>query len=204
VRLRATVDTTHIASAAKQEQLPQTQTAMAAPQQVGRILVVDDDNDNRMILCERLQRAQQIVEQAPDGASALEILRSQDIDLVLLDILMPGMNGFEVLEQIHADPQLSRIPVIVLSALDDTQSIVRAIELGADDYLTKPYDPVLLNARIETSLFKKHLRDVERLYLAQIEEQRRRADQLLNVVIPIGIALSIEKGLRSPAGTDRA
>ncbi|MEI8167379.1 MAG: alpha/beta fold hydrolase, partial [Chloroflexales bacterium] len=98
-----------------------------------------------------------------------------------------------VLEALKADPALQRIAVIVLSALNDMSSIVRAVELGADDYLPKPFNPVLLKARIGACLFKKRLHDMEVDYLKRIEDEKRRADDLLNVVIPIGVALSVEK-----------
>lgn len=161
--------------------------------QTGTLLLVDDNLLNRDMLSRWLKRLGYHVEQAEGGQQALDMLRAQPFDLMLLDIMMPEMDGYSVLAVLKDDPELSRVPVIVLSALDDTDSVVRAVELGADDYLPKPFDPVLLKARIGASLFKKRLRDMEVDYLKRIEQQKRRADDLLHVVIPIGVALSVEK-----------
>jgi signal transduction histidine kinase len=124
-----------------------------------RILVVDDNETNRQMLRRRLERHGYQVAEAEDGQQGLDALRAGGIGLVLLDILMPVLDGFQVLEQMKSDTQLREIPVIVISALDEMQSAVRAIELGAEDYLFKPFDPVLLRARMAAVLEKKHLRD---------------------------------------------
>ena len=92
---------------------------------------------------------------------------AEDFDLVLLDILMPDINGYQVLEQMKSDPELRHIPVIMISALDEIDSVVRCIEIGAEDYLSKPFDPVLLKARLGASLEKKRLRDREVVYLSR-------------------------------------
>jgi class 3 adenylate cyclase len=124
------------------------------------LLVADDNEDNRYLLVQRLQReGYRNIAQAEDGAEAMDILAGNDIDLVLLDVLMPEMDGFQVLEQIHDDPQLRNIPVIMVSAVDEIDTVVRCIEAGAEDYLQKPFNPVLLRARIQASLDKKRLRD---------------------------------------------
>ena len=159
----------------------------------GYLLLVDDNDMNRDMFSRRLKRLGYRVAEAIDGRPALNAMRATSFDLVLLDIMMPGMDGYAVLREMQADPVLSRVPVIVLSALDDMSSAIHAIELGADDYLPKPCDPVLLKARIGACLFKRHLRDMEIQYLKRIENEKRRADDLLNVVIPIGVALSTEK-----------
>jgi class 3 adenylate cyclase len=124
------------------------------------LLVVDDNEDNRYTLKHRLLREgyANIIE-AVNGSEALKILRSHDIDLVLLDVLMPEMDGYQVLEQMQNDDQLRNIPVIVNSAVDEIDSVVRCIEAGADDYLAKPYNVALLRARIRASLEKKRLHD---------------------------------------------
>ena len=109
-----------------------------------------------------------MVETAVDGRDALNILRRTPFDLVLLDIMMPEMNGYQVLEQLQTEPELQHIPVIVLSALNDMNSVVKCIELGAEDYLFKPINSSLLWARITTSLEKKHLRDKEQAHLAEL------------------------------------
>ncbi|MFV9507351.1 MAG: alpha/beta fold hydrolase [Oscillochloridaceae bacterium umkhey_bin13] len=171
---------------------PHLNTPSAAPV-VGRILIVDDNTMNREMLARRLERLGYHPDQAADGQLALAALRTHPYDLVLLDLLMPELDGFGVLAAMKADPALQPIAVIVLSALDDTDSVVRAIDLGADDYLPKPFDPVLLKARIGACLFKKNLRDLEREYLRRIEDAKRRADDLLHVVIPLGVSLVGER-----------
>jgi len=159
----------------------------------GHILVVDDYFPNRLKLSLGLAQQGHTVAEAENGRRALEILRSEPFDLVLLDILMPEMDGYEVLEQMKKDPALREIPVIVISAQDEVESIVRGIELGAEDYLPKTFNPVLLKARIDVCLEKKRLRDQKANYLARIEEEKSRSEKLLKVVIPIGAALPREK-----------
>ncbi len=159
----------------------------------GQLLIVDDIANNRDMLARRLERLGYSVAMAENGRQALEIVRTAPFDLILLDIMMPEMNGYQVLEHLKADAELRHIPVIVLSALDEIESVVRCIEIGAADYLPKPFDPVLLNARISACLEQKRLRDKEVTYLHQIEISKKRADDLLHVVIPIGVALSAEK-----------
>jgi adenylate cyclase len=130
-----------------------------------RLLVVDDNKVNRLLLARNLELMGHRVVSADSGRSALSMLRSEPYDLVLLDIEMPGMNGFEVLEQIRGDLALRDVPVIVTSSLEGLENIVRCIELGAEDYLTKPVNPVLLKARIGASLEKKHLRDQQKEFV---------------------------------------
>jgi adenylate cyclase len=111
------------------------------------LLVVDDNEDNRYILLQRLQReGYHNILQAADGIEAMELLASAEIDLVLLDVLMPEMDGYQVLEQIRGDPGLRNIPVIMISAIDEIETVVRCIEAGAEDYLQKPFNTVLLRA----------------------------------------------------------
>jgi CheY-like chemotaxis protein len=133
-----------------------------------RILVVDDGVENREVLRRRLERSGHVVETAEHGRQALERLGARPYDLVLLDVLMPELDGFAVLEAIKGTPALRDIPVIMISALDEMPSIVRCIEHGAEDFLHKPFDPVLLRARINASLEKKRLRDQEKEYLVQV------------------------------------
>lgn len=116
------------------------------------ILVVDDNDMNRDMLSRRLQRHNCEVVLAESGSAALEIVRSRAFHLIMLDIMMPVMNGYQVLEQLKADPVLQHIPVIMISAVDDLDSVVKCIEMGADDYLFKPFNPVLLKARVTASL----------------------------------------------------
>ena len=125
----------------------------------GHILIVDDNKMNRLLLARGLEQQGHKVAFAENGRQALEMLRAQCLDLVLLDVLMPEMDGYQVLEQLMADPHLKNVPVIMVSAVDELESVVKCIELGAEDYLPKPINPVLLKARIGASLEKKRLRD---------------------------------------------
>lgn len=134
----------------------------------GNILVVDDNELNRMLLRIQLQRDGHRVETADDGLMALATLRARPFDIVLLDLLMPEMDGFEVLALLQADSELRRIPVIVISSIDEMASIARCIEMGATDHLARPFDPALLRARINASLAAKRLSDQEAEYLQQV------------------------------------
>jgi CheY-like chemotaxis protein/predicted Ser/Thr protein kinase len=144
-----------------------TDDVVVAPD-AARILIVDDLEDNRAVLARRLVRQGYRVDLAENGRVALERLASEQFDLVLLDVMMPEIDGFQVLERMRADPDMRRIPVIMISALDDMSSVVRCIEFGAEDYLAKPFDPVLLRARIGAALEKKRLRDREAEYLRHV------------------------------------
>ncbi|MBC7870259.1 MAG: response regulator [Chitinophagaceae bacterium] len=124
------------------------------------VLVVDDNEMNRDMLSRRLERQGYRVLVAENGIRALEMMEAHNFDLVLLDIMMPKMNGYEVLERVKADDHLRHIPVIMISAVDDLDSVVKCIELGAEDYLFKPFNPVLLKARVGASLEKKRGRDL--------------------------------------------
>jgi adenylate cyclase len=143
----------------------------------GHILVVDDNRMNRLKLSLGLEQQGHTVGLAEDGQQALEMLEAGSYDVVLLDIIMPGMDGYQVLERIKGDPRLRDIPVIVISALDEIDSAVRCIEIGAEDYLPKPFNPVLLRARLSSSLQKKKLRDLEKAYLQQ-EIMLRQTEKL--------------------------
>src|SRR6185312_15567536 len=127
-----------------------------------RLLVVDDNKVNRLLLTRSLEQQGHSVATAENGRIALETLRRESFDLVLLDMEMPEMNGFQVLEQLKGDLQLRDVPVIVTSSLEGIDNVVRCIELGAEDYLPKPVNPVLLKARIGASLEKKRLRDQQK------------------------------------------
>ncbi len=128
----------------------------------GRILVVDDNAGNRDMLSRRLDREGYSVDTAANGREALEKLEAGGFDLVLLDIVMPELDGFAVLKSIRANQRWKEVAVIMISALDEIRSVVRCIEMGAEDYLPKPFDPVLLRARIGAILDRKRLRDEER------------------------------------------
>jgi class 3 adenylate cyclase len=127
-----------------------------------RLLIADDNKVNRLLLARNLQLLGHEVAVAENGRVALEMLRADPFDLLLLDIAMPEMDGFQVLEQLLADMKLRDVGVIVTSALEGLANVVRCIELGAEDYLTKPVNPVLLKARVGASLEKKRLRDQQK------------------------------------------
>jgi len=146
--------------------------------QPGRLLVVDDNKVNRLLLGRGLEQQGHKVSFAENGRQALEMLRSAPFDLVLLDIQMPELDGYQVLEQLTQDTQLREIPVIMTTAMEELDSVVKCIEMGAEDYLTKPVNPVLLRARINASLEKKHLRDQQRELIRKFATEEV-ADQLL-------------------------
>jgi sigma-B regulation protein RsbU (phosphoserine phosphatase) len=134
------------------------------PDAPAQILVVDDVEMNRDLLSRRVRRLGHEVLLAEDGVQAMDTLRKQAVDVVLLDIMMPNKNGYEVLEAMAADELLRQVPVIMISAIDEKESIARCIALGADDYLPKPFDPLILQARLGASLARKRLREREQLY----------------------------------------
>ena len=169
----------------------------AAVQYTGDLLVVDDDAMNREMMARRLQRSGFNVTTAENGRDALEHLRQRSFDLVLLDIIMPVLNGFHTLEFIKADPKLRHLPIIMLTALDDVESTVRCIEAGAEDYVPKPFNTVILHARINASLEKKRLRDHEQAYLAELQAERANSDRLLLNVLPKAIADRLKQGERT-------
>jgi DNA-binding response OmpR family regulator len=144
----------------------------------GRVLVVDDERLNRMLLRRVLEAEGWTVAEAPDGRSALDYLRSEAIDVVLLDIVMPELDGYGTLAAIKANPSLDHVPVIIISSVDELESVVRCIEMGATDYLTKPFQPAILRARLAASLAAKRLRDLEREYLEQVSKVTGAAEAL--------------------------
>jgi adenylate cyclase len=151
------------------------------------LLIVDDSEDNRFTLASRLKReGYENVTSASNGRCALELLAERSFDLVLLDIQMPDMDGYQVLEHLKTDTMLRNIPVIMISAVDAIESVVRCISLGAEDYLPKPFNAVLLRARVAACLEKKKLRDQEVVYMQQIESEKHRADELLYAMVPPG------------------
>jgi signal transduction histidine kinase len=142
------------------------------------LLVVDDIEDNRKVLSRRLERQGYAVATAENGREALERLRAETFDLVLLDIMMPEMDGYKVLQRLQADEALRHIPVIMISALSELDSVVRCIEMGAEDYLPKPFNPTLLKARIGACLEKKRARDRETHLFEQLEVNYQRLQEL--------------------------
>jgi sigma-B regulation protein RsbU (phosphoserine phosphatase) len=165
------------------------------------VLVVDDDALNREMLSALLRRYGLEVVEAEDGLIALEILDRQPIDLVLLDVMMPKLDGYGVLQRMNANPGLQDVPVLVISGLSEIESVVRCIESGATDYLTKPFNQVLLRARIGACLEKKALRDQERQTLRALKESQQRlaaelaeaADYVRSLLpAPLGGAIDID------------
>src|SRR6186713_1322419 len=143
-----------------------------------RLLVVDDNKVNRLLLTRSLELQGHSVASAENGRVALEMLRRESFDAVLLDMEMPEMDGFQVLEVLVADLHLRDLPVIVTSSLEGIENVVRCIELGAEDYLPKPVNPVLLKARLGASLEKKRLRDQQKEWMRRFAT-REVADDLV-------------------------
>ena len=144
----------------------------------GTILVADDNRVNRLLLSRGLQEQGHTMVFAEHGREALDLLRSQRFDLLLLDVEMPELDGYGVLAELKEDPHLRDIPVVMTSALDELDSVVRCVEMGAEDYLTKPINPVLLNARITASLEKKRLRDQQRDLISKFATKEVAEDLL--------------------------
>ena len=160
----------------------------------GRLLLADDDAGNRELLQRRLEKLGYTVTTCGNGEEALRLLREGRFDLALLDMVMPGLDGHEILAEIKEDPKLQNVPVIMISALDQMESIVRCIDLGAEDYLAKPFNPTLLRARIAAALEKKRLRDWEKVYLKQIEDEQKQSERLLLNVLPRTVADRLKQG----------
>jgi adenylate cyclase len=140
------------------------------------VLVVDDDPVNRALLTRFLEQDGYRVDTAADGRQALERLQAEPFDLVLLDVVMPNMDGYEVLTQMQRDEVLRHVPVVMITALDDVDTAVKCIESGADDYLPKPFDPVVLRARLKAGLAKKRLHDLQAQHLAELDRLNRRLE----------------------------
>jgi adenylate cyclase len=162
--------------------------------EVGKILVVDDNESNRDLLLRRLTRDGHRVVVAQSGRAALEILAAEDFDLMLLDLMMPNMNGFELLRRLKTDDRMREVAVIMISGLQEMDSLVRCIEGGAEDYLPKPIDPTLLRARIDACLKRKQWRARERYYLAQLELERKKTETLLHNILPAPIVTRLKGG----------
>jgi adenylate cyclase len=159
---------------------------LPASQERGHILVVDDNPYNRQYLTELLTQQGHQVTSAATGEAALKILAEKSIDLILLDVLMPGMSGFGLLERLKSSARWRHVPVIMVSSLEERRSVVNCIARGAEDYLTRPVDPLLLRARIGASLEKKRLRDREVDYL-------NRIDQLLHALFPPQVVAEVRE-----------
>jgi adenylate cyclase len=186
---RLDADSGRLAEVAPREPDPMPDAGPA--QEPAAVLVVDDNPMNRDILARRLRHLGHTVTLAEDGRQGLDALRRGAFDLVLLDILMPEMDGYQVLAALRADPALRHLPVLVLSALDDSDAVARCLRMGAVDHLPKPFNPVVLRARVGACLENKRLHDAEVRHLAAVEAERRRADELLHVLLPEAIAAEL-------------
>ena len=190
------------------EALVQSQIAKSnAGEKDASILIADDSKALRevMSLILRSEGYHDLTE-AEDGIIALDLLFSRSFDLLILDISMPGLSGYEVLTALKKDPARSHIPVIIASGMDQLESVVRCIQLGAEDFLPKPVNAVLLAARISASLERKRLRDVDKLRLAELqhekqllEMEREKSERLLLNILPASIAHRLKKGERTIA-----
>ena len=166
----------------------------------GRVLVVEDNDLSRDLLSRRLERDGYTVTEAENGLKALELLAHESFDVMLLDVIMPEINGVEVLRRLQSSACLQDLPVIMLSAMDEVQQAVQCIELGAQDYLTKPFNPVLLRARMNACMEKQRLRAEERRVserlrtaLREVEEQRQLAESLLRNILPARISEELRR-----------
>ena len=181
------------------EEAPTTNQSPSIP--ASSLLIVDDNSVNRIMLSRYISKLGYQAALAENGRQALEKLQGEPFDLVLLDVQMPEMDGYQVLKQLKANTRLRDIPVIMISAVEELESVVRCIELGAEDYLPKPFDPVLLNARISACLEKKRLRDHEVAYLQHVS---RVIDAAVAVEANTFNPESLEEVARRPkAGVNR-
>ena len=162
--------------------------------ETGRILVVDDEEANRDVLVRQLERHGHQVRSADSVKAAVKILESMPFDLALVDILMPVANGIELLTHIKGDPRLRDMAVVMVSGLTEKEAIATCISAGADDYLPKPIEPVLLHARANACLERSRWRAREKDYLSQIEHEKQRADTLLRAVLPAPVITRLNDG----------
>ncbi len=171
-----------------------SESAMEGGMEYGYLLVVDDKDSNRDLLSRQLARHGFQVDTAENGRIALEMLRRNEYDLVLLDVIMPELNGYQALAEMRADETLRHLPVLMISALDEIDSVVRCIEMGAQDYLQKPFNPVILKAKINAALERKRLRDREQAYLKQLQVEQEKSERLLLNILPKVIADRLKSG----------
>ncbi|MBT3360062.1 MAG: response regulator [Rhodospirillales bacterium] len=158
-----------------------------------KLLTVDDEEFNRKLLVRHLKKEGfDNVDTAENGQQAMEMARAGDYDLVMTDIEMPEMDGIAVLEAMKADMRLRDVPVIMISGVEDMTAVVKCIELGAEDYLRKPFNPVMLKARVTASLEKKRLRDLESVHMQQLKVEKKKSDKLLNVILPNAAASELK------------
>jgi adenylate cyclase len=165
-----------------------------AEEREGSLLVVDDNESNRDLLSRQLARRGYLVATAKDGQEALAQLEEREFDLVLLDIFMPGMDGIETLRRIKAAPRWAEVPVIMISSLDEIEAAIRCLEIGAEDYLTKPFHPTILEARIGACLELRRMRERTTYYETLLERDGATIERLLRSVFPAPIADRVRRG----------
>lgn len=155
-------------------------------------MIVDDNRTSQYMLEHLIRQLHHRVVIAGDGMDAITQLESMQPDLILLDLIMPNMNGLEVLKRLKSHAEWCHIPVLMISASEDARDTIECIQEGADDFLPKPFDPVLLRARVHSCLEKKRMRDRELLYLEEVEAARKRADELLRVILPAEVVEELQ------------
>jgi adenylate cyclase len=165
-----------------------------APLEQGRLLIVDDSAESREILAMLCEKIGHLPTSVESGEAALELMRTKEFDVIILDIMMPGMDGYEVLRRLKEDTATRDTPVLILSGYTELDSIVRCIKLGAEDYLPKPFKAILLKARIGACLEKKRLRDRDKFIIHQLEEEQKKSDKLLLNILPGPIADRLKQG----------
>jgi len=159
------------------------------------ILIVDDNEDNLYTLQMLLEAdGYEHVETASGGHAALELIGRKRFNLVLLDMMMPDLNGDEVLRAIKSNPDTRDLAVVMISADTDTDKVSKCIELGAEDYLPKPFNPTILKARISSALRRESLRALETEYLSRLEHEKRHSESLLNNLLPPEVAIRLRTG----------
>ncbi len=180
---------------AQNEKSSGTMTPFSAADHPGaKLLLVDDDRLNLKVIGRRLERMGFAVITADRGIAGLEILERSEIDLVMLDIMMPELDGFATLERIRANVRWRDLPVIMLTALDDAESTARCLANGADDYVSKPFDETVLRARIDVALDRKRLRDKERRLMERVRAEKNVSENLLHSILPLPIANRLREG----------
>lgn len=188
------LDSDEIIAALQEYQIASTPLSEPREPCRGHLLLAEDDEANRDLLRRRLEKLGYRITACGDGGAALQLARETTPDLLLLDMVMPVLDGREVLIRIKSDDSLRYLPIIMISALDQAEGIAHCIEMGAEDYLSKPFSPIVLKARIGAALEKKRLRDFEQIYLRRIEEERARSDRLLLNILPQPIAERLKTG----------
>ncbi len=189
------------------QDLKSAQAATQGPAQSASVLVVDDSRTlRRMLIRELNEIGITHITEAADGRVALELVHSKEFDLVLLDMEMPELDGLQVLHAIKTDPIIRSVPVIVVSGAEQFENVVKCIEMGAEDYLPKPFNAVLLRARVMSSLEKKRLRDLDRLRLTELQYEKEllqlekeKSEHLLLNILPRAIADRLKGGERTIA-----